>query len=746
MTLMPTAPVHAQLDSCTTGVSPNSAARGSDTSFGFGIFNSNDNPIAWLQVTRPSGSYVTLESASASGWQGDITSPDTATFTLGNLPKNYSQSFGVQAMTQNADGGPVNWTVQVSDDPSGTNPITCDGDTSLMIATQPSVINISNVRVTEVGVDRVRVLWDTDVVSTSKVDYGLDTDYGQSTSTDTALVTSHSVLVTGLTASTGYHFMVTSTTPADGGTVVSGDNTFLTADVAAISAGGGVPGAKVPTGGTSVGGGQVTTPTGVPTESTPPTIAITTQLAGTYKAPPTIVGHAEDNDKIAKIEYSIDGGKNWLPADSVVQGATTTGTGKKKKTVANAGSVTFSFTPVIVDEGNFVVLARATDPSGNQATTDGIVLVIDRLPPRFGTSVVTIGPQMIEPVTDGTLELPAGIDYKVSVSLVGGPVTVGIRAQIGAESGKIFSLTKSGEANLWTGILSFETAGRYRLTGEATDGAGNSAKRLLATVVVVPPVQVSGNARDLKSVRATVYNLSPETHSWSVWDGSPYGQHNPQSLDDKNKFSLLLPAGEYYLKLAVRGSPDTITRSFKVDRPTPLTGPMALSKPFGLRLGPLSLVWPWSSLVAPPVGKGTSGTKSINTPVGSRLPLVGLATTAGNQVSPVDWYGKPTVLVSIATWAPSTAEQLSALSNLSGNSDVNVVLVAGQQRAETVEAYLQVAGSKLEVACDPDGLLSDTLTIPGTPALYFIDRHGIIKKVMVGTRSADDILTELGHL
>ena len=125
---------------------------------------------------------------------------------------------------------------------------------------------------------------------------------------------------------------------------------------------------------------------------------------------------------------------------------------------------------------------------------------------------------------------------------------------------------------------------------------------------------------------------------------------------------------------------------------------------------------------------------------------MGLATTAGNQVSPVDWYGKPTVLVSIATWAPSTAEQLSALSNLSGNSDVNVVLVAGQQRAETVEAYLQVAGSKLEVACDPDGLLSDTLTIPGTPALYFIDRHGIIKKVMVGTRSADDILTELGHL
>jgi hypothetical protein len=174
---------------------------------------------------------------------------------------------------------------------------------------------------------------------------------------------------------------------------------------------------------------------------------------------------------------------------------------------------------------------------------------------------------------------------------------------------------------------------------------------------------------------------------------------------------------------------------------------LELAKPMGLKLGPLAVYWPWPPLMAPPIQPANaSAGKSVSSIVNTRLPLVKLATTAGNQVSPVDWYGKPTVLAAIATWAPSTSEQLSALSVLSANTDVNVVALAGQQRVETVAAYLQVAGSKLETACDPDGLLSDTLTVPGIPALYFIDRHGIIKKVMVGTRSADDMLSELGHL
>jgi hypothetical protein len=126
---------------------------------------------------------------------------------------------------------------------------------------------------------------------------------------------------------------------------------------------------------------------------------------------------------------------------------------------------------------------------------------------------------------------------------------------------------------------------------------------------------------------------------------------------------------------------------------------------------------------------------------------VQLPTTSGRTVSPADWYGKPTVVATMATWVPTAVEQLGALSELKADPDINVILLAQQQRAETVAAYLKIAGRPgLEAVADPDGVLSDTLTVPGVPVLYFIDRHGIIKKVMVGARSADEILSNLSHL
>jgi hypothetical protein len=267
---------------------------------------------------------------------------------------------------------------------------------------------------------------------------------------------------------------------------------------------------------------------------------------------------------------------------------------------------------------------------------------------------------------------------------------------------------------------------------------------MLATVEVVPPVEVTGNAGVLKKAVATLYYLSPEGQHWQVWDGAAYGQRNPMPLSDAHTFSLLVPAGKYYLKIAVPGGIDTLTRSFTVDQPTPLSGKIQLQAWASVKLGPMTLPLPWPRLEAAPLA--AARTVSTKAKAESRLPLVQLPTTSGRTVSAVDWYGKPTVLVTLATWAPLSAEQLGPLAELAGNSDINVVPIAEQQRAETVAAYLHIAGRSLEAVADPDGLLSDTLSAPGIPALYFIDRHGIIKKVMVGVRSADEILTELSHL
>lgn len=71
------------------------------------------------------------------------------------------------------------------------------------------------------------ITWTTNESSTSQVEYGSTTAYGSMSALNTSGVTSHSVGVSGLAASTLYHFRVRST-DASGNTAVSSDYTFST--------------------------------------------------------------------------------------------------------------------------------------------------------------------------------------------------------------------------------------------------------------------------------------------------------------------------------------------------------------------------------------------------------------------------------------------------------------------------------------------------------------------------------------
>ena len=85
---------------------------------------------------------------------------------------------------------------------------------------------ISNIQVTPAPTSLL-VTWTTDRPAVSIVDYGPTVSYG-STRQNSTFNTSHSVLLTGLSASSTYHYRVTSIA-SDGGTTVSSDRTATTA-------------------------------------------------------------------------------------------------------------------------------------------------------------------------------------------------------------------------------------------------------------------------------------------------------------------------------------------------------------------------------------------------------------------------------------------------------------------------------------------------------------------------------------
>src|SRR3989441_9209986 len=117
------------------------------------------------------------------------------------------------------------------------------------------------------------ITWATDEASDSQVEYGTTTAYGQVSALASALVTSHSVGLSGLSASTVYHYRVKSR-DAVGNLAVSGDVTFTTL---------------------------------APPDTTPPTVSLTAPAAGaTVSGTLTVSASATDNVGVVGVQFKLD--------------------------------------------------------------------------------------------------------------------------------------------------------------------------------------------------------------------------------------------------------------------------------------------------------------------------------------------------------------------------------------------------------------------------------------------------------
>jgi len=91
---------------------------------------------------------------------------------------------------------------------------------------------VSAVEATAISGSGATITWTTNEPADTQVEYGTTTNYGSSTPLNPALVTNHSVQLTGLSDRTPYHYQVKSKDAA-GNPAVSADFTFTTPDVTA---------------------------------------------------------------------------------------------------------------------------------------------------------------------------------------------------------------------------------------------------------------------------------------------------------------------------------------------------------------------------------------------------------------------------------------------------------------------------------------------------------------------------------
>lgn len=204
----------------------------------------------------PTGS-VTINSGAAATNTTAATLTLSATDAGGSVTQMQFSNDGTTYSTAETYATSKTWTLATGDgtktvyakfkDAAG-NWSTAVSDTITLDAAAPTISSQNAASLTTSG---ATITWTTNEASTTQVDYGTTTSYGQSTTLDSSLLTSHSAGITGLSAGTLYHYRARSR-DAVGNERLGTDSTFTTLQPADTTA---------PTGSISINSGASATNT-----------------------------------------------------------------------------------------------------------------------------------------------------------------------------------------------------------------------------------------------------------------------------------------------------------------------------------------------------------------------------------------------------------------------------------------------------------------------------------------------------
>jgi peroxiredoxin len=713
----------ASFSSCSTGASPDSIIRNSSGDITIVVNNSDTVPISWVKIVRPNSNWI-INGADGQGFDAGINENDV-TFTSGSINPSDSHWFTISMQSADVtDSG--SWSVLASD---GGDPVSCGNPPASIINPSLGDLTISDVVISDVTADSVKISWTTDRDANSFIDYGLDSNYGSEQS-DPGFTSSHSIILTGLTPNTGYHYMLKSQDNY-GNTIQTNDNSF----VSAVESSAPTTTTQTVTVTTTTTKTVTVTPTPVPTpvpDTTPPSISITTDFSKPFTVSPKITGSANDNKAVAKIDYSLDGGQNWSPVDNM--------------SAPNAKSTNFDFTPQALDDGNYDLKIRATDSSGNKGFTKTYILVIDRLPPQVSGVLFSLGSQVINPRQDGSILTIGGQPLKITLSEVGGSTKVDIIVfNLKTHVLDTYPLTKNSDNGLWSGTLPLGQKGEYQLKFSAIDGANNKTETNLNKIVVVGKGFAVGQSGHIANSKITVFYQEPTSKTWQIWDGGAYFQTNPQNTDKNGNYSLFLPAGKYYIQTDADGYQTLETEFFSIDNAEPINANFSLKESkLLISLGTINIYYPdFSAIITPFINNIPEISANTNSLVGKQAPFFNLVLPNQGQFDLNSLKGKPTVISFLNTWSPSSSEQVSILDKLSKNNNYNSVTIVEGDKNSKVYVFEKRGGYGLNMIADSDATLIIPYGLSTLPTHYFLDRKGIIRDVVSGVLNQDELESKL---
>jgi peroxiredoxin len=129
-----------------------------------------------------------------------------------------------------------------------------------------------------------------------------------------------------------------------------------------------------------------------------------------------------------------------------------------------------------------------------------------------------------------------------------------------------------------------------------------------------------------------------------------------------------------------------------------------------------------------------NGTPAIAPVVGARAPDFTASTIDGETITLDELRGQPVVLKFWATWCGYCRYQMpffQAAFEEKGH-EVKFIGINVRESGDKVQQFVEGEDVDFTMALDVDGAVSNSYNVRPIPATFFIDEHGVIKKIKIG--------------
>lgn len=157
---------------------------------------------------------------------------------------------------------------------------------------------------------------------------------------------------------------------------------------------------------------------------------------------------------------------------------------------------------------------------------------------------------------------------------------------------------------------------------------------------------------------------------------------------------------------------------------------------------------PTSSPVPTPLPLPTPTPRPIGPGVGQQAPPFSLPTLDGQEVALESYRGQPVLLHFWASWCPPCRADWPAWQSFASSPaarGVAILAVNVEEPPEVVRQFLGEDRPPFPILLDSDGQVNVQYRVRALPMTFFIDAEGIVRRVVPGGMSPEELERLVGH-